>query len=92
MRQYGKLSDADKQLADDAIRNLTTFANMEDRDSEAAKKLARNLRVKVIRRFRSKRPRRMEATFAPDGRVVWALDGDVLRFMDIRNHSVLDKQ
>ncbi len=92
MRQYGKLSDTDKQLADEAIRRLTAFVNLGDLNSEQAKDLARNLRVKVIQLFKSKRPRRMEATFAPDGRVVWALDDNILRFIYIGNHSVLDKQ
>lgn len=92
IRQYGKLPDSDKQLADAAIRNLTAFVNMEDPNSEGAKQLARNLRVKIIQRFKSKRPRRMEATFSPDGRVVWALDGNVLRFIYLGNHSVLDKK
>lgn len=91
-RQYGKLTDDDKALADTAIKNLTAYVNAEDRKSEEMERIGQDLRVKVITRFKKQRPRRMEATFAYDGRIVWALDGDLLRFIYIGPHSVLDKK
>ena len=65
------------------IRSLTKFVNLENPNSAEAKVLVRGLRVKVIQRFKNKKPRRLEATFAPDGRIIGAQDGDYLRF--IRN-------
>lgn len=89
-RQYKKLSDSDKDLADAAIKRLVRYLNLPPR-SEQAMTLQADLRVKVIQRFKTKNPRRMELTFAPDGRIVWAIDKGVIRFIYIGNHSVLDK-
>ncbi|TAM66024.1 MAG: hypothetical protein EPN48_16725 [Microbacteriaceae bacterium] len=90
-RQYSKLSESNKKLADDEMRAVVELVNLDDPNSEAAKKTARELRIKVIQRFKRQRPRRMEATFSSDGRIVWALDKPLIRFIYIGNHSVLDK-
>lgn len=92
-RQYKKFSDSDKDIIDAAIRDLTKLVNMNP-NTEEAKELAVALRTKVIQRFRGETPKRMEATFAPDGRIVWSIDrkARLLRFIYIGNHSVLDKK
>ena len=91
-RQYKKLTSADKELADAAIENLVALVNIADPTSDEARRLGVSLRTKVIQKFRKKRPKRMEATFAPDGRIVWVLDGDLLRLIYIGPHSVLNKE
>lgn len=90
-RQYKKLRATDQDLADAAIRDLVRLVNIPP-NSEEAKSLARDRRVKVIQRFKKKKPKRMEATFAPDGRIVWALHPKIIYFIYIGNHSVLDKE
>lgn len=83
-------NEGDKTLADGAFRDLVKLVNLDEPNNEEAKQLARDRRVEIIQRFMVERPRRMEATFAPDGRIVWMADKPFIYFLYIGNHSVLD--
>lgn len=91
-KQYAKLSETDKDAADIALRDLVAMVNM-PANAEARKHAAVRLRAKVIQKFRKRQgPKRMEASFTGDGRIVWMLDRPLIRFLYIGGHEVLNKE
>lgn len=93
-RQYRKLkTEALKDDADGCFDDLVVLVTMRrsgQGTSDDARNIIRDGRIKVIQRFAKKRPQRFEATFAPDGRIVWSVDSDTLRLIYIGTHKVLD--
>ncbi|MDP4013470.1 MAG: hypothetical protein Q8P38_02440 [Candidatus Nanopelagicales bacterium] len=89
--QYRKLPQAQQRLVDNLIRDLAALVNLGSPRSEEARALGRRLRVKPIQRSRRVVPKRMEATYSANGRVVWTLDGDHLVLLYVGDHSVLEQ-
>ncbi|WP_426624460.1 hypothetical protein ACPPVW_18205 [Leifsonia sp. McL0607] len=93
-RQFKKLkTDQLKQDARQCRRDIYECLTLQrdSGDQERIKEIIRDRRLKPIQRFRKKVPKRWEATFAPDGRIVWSYDGQTFALIYIGNHSVLDK-
>lgn len=83
-----------EKLYDDIVEFCEIQLSSKSVEGERAKEIILKRRIKPIRKFRDKRPKRMEATFSADGRFVWTFDSTTktLSFMYLGGHSVIDKK
>ncbi|MDR1188482.1 MAG: hypothetical protein LBK95_13685 [Bifidobacteriaceae bacterium] len=94
-RQFRKLKSpslkaAAQRCAED-IYELVALRRSGAGHATTAETIIRRRRIKAIQRFRHLTPKRFEATFAPDGRIVWAVSGNRLEFIYLGTHAVLDQ-
>ena len=93
-RQFAKLKSEElKEGARKCRRELYEMLTLQraKQSPGRVKEIIMKRRVKPIQKFKKASPKRWEATFAPDGRIVWTFDGSTLSLLYIGNHSVLDK-
>lgn len=96
-RQFGKLkTEILKEEARKCRRDIYEMLTLqqEQGNTDRVREIVVKRRLKPIQRFKNEKPSRWEATFAPDGRIVFAVDRSAvtLYFIYIGNHSVLDKE